>query len=165
MDLSDFINPLFLDSTTSIGEKVSTDVELYGLALKKKERIFFEVADQRGLVQRFEMKALHKGKSLVYQAQVWLEYQLPLKYRFLVLKRDEVQSVTLPRLTFAGHVISDQWAPSSDKESCEFKWERLALPWDKKSTQRNQESQTNGPVRLMEEESLNEIKSLLEDLF
>jgi len=165
VDLIDLINPLFLDSTTSIGEKVSTDVELYGLVLKKNEKIYVEVADQRGLVQRFEMKPLNKEKSLVYQAKVWLEYQLPLKYRFLVLKRDQIQSLTLPRLTFAGHVISDQWSPSSDKESCEFKWDRPALPWDKKTNRQNQETQTSGPVQLIEEESLNEIKTLLDDLF
>ncbi|MGZ3743105.1 MAG: hypothetical protein ACXWRA_04520, partial [Pseudobdellovibrionaceae bacterium] len=78
------INPLFLDSTKPIGDKVVTNVELFNILLHDGDFLYFEMINQFGFVQRFLMQAIETKKSIKYKTEVWLNYQHQIQYRFVI---------------------------------------------------------------------------------
>jgi hypothetical protein len=107
------INPLFLDSTKPIGDKVVTNVELLNVTLRDGESLYFEVSDHFGFIQRFIMQKITTKKSVRYTAEVWLKYQHQIQYRFLMVAEGEEILTSASRETHAGHVISEKWEPCS----------------------------------------------------
>ena len=65
------INPLFLDSTKPIGDKVVTNVELLAVTLRDGESVYFEVSDHFGFVQRFIMQKYKKRKILLLDKNIF----------------------------------------------------------------------------------------------
>lgn len=105
------INPLFLDSTKPIGDKVVTNVELLGIVPRDGDSIFCEVTDQFGFAQRFAMKVVETKKSIRYTSEIWLKYQHEVRYRFVIMADGEEVFTSESRQTRAGHIISEKWEP------------------------------------------------------
>ena len=105
------INPLFLDSTKPIGDKVVTNVELLSIIPRDGDTIFCEVSDQFGFVQRFAMKVVETKKSIKYTSEIWLKYQHEVNYRFVIVSAGEEIFTSESRKTRAGHIISEKWEP------------------------------------------------------
>ncbi|MBO9666519.1 MAG: hypothetical protein J7501_06855 [Bdellovibrio sp.] len=108
------INPLFLDSTKPIGDKVVTNVELLGLTLEPGDSVYFEVSDHYGFVQRFVMQKIETKKSIRFNAEVWLKYQHQIQYRFSVVSEGKERMTSASKEILAGHVISEKWEPCTD---------------------------------------------------
>ena len=121
------INPLFLDSTKPIGDKVVTNVELLAVTLRDGESVYFEVSDHFGFVQRFIMQKIETKKSVRYTAEVWLKYQHQIQYRFLLVADGEEILTSATREIQAGHVISEKWQPRS-KEALKPKKDKRPVP-------------------------------------
>lgn len=122
------INPLFLDSTKPIGDKVVTNVELLQVLLHDGDTLFFEMSDEFGFVQRFSMKRIETKKSIKYVSEVWLKYQHQIRYRFLIVFAGEEIFTTKIRNTPAGHIISDKWEPCFEKTAEPTKKEKIKTP-------------------------------------
>jgi hypothetical protein len=150
------INPLFLDSTKPIGDKVVTNVELLNVTLRDGESVYFEVSDHFGFVQRFALQKIETKKSVRYTAEVWLKYQHQIQYRFLMVAEGEEILTSATREIQAGHVISEKWEPcfkEATKPKKEKRPARLA-PEIKKTP-----AKSLGKPLL-----LDQIKSLIDDL-
>lgn len=117
------INPLFLDSTKPIGDKVVTNVELLQVVPRDGDSIFCEVTDQFGFAQRFAMKVIETKKSVRYTAEIWLKYQHEVRYRFVVVADGEDVFTSESRQTRAGHIISEKWEPCFKPEPVRAKKE------------------------------------------
>lgn len=113
MDLSSF-NPLFLDSTKPIGDKVVTNVELFEILLYDEESIFFEIIDSFGFIQRFPLQVVPTKKTVKYTAEVWLKYQHEIKYHFVIESQKKHLFHSSIQKTRVGHVISEKWEPCFD---------------------------------------------------
>ncbi|MDG0817035.1 hypothetical protein [Bdellovibrio svalbardensis] len=154
------INPLFLDSTKPVGDKVVTNVELLGLTLIDGDSVFFEVSDHYGVVQRFIMQKIETKRSIRYSAEVWLKYQHQIQYRFSVVSEGVERMTSASKETLAGHVISEKWEP-------------CANPVEKVKKDKRPPRRTGAPPEikktagksLCEPHILNQIKSLFEDMF
>jgi len=115
------LNPLFLDSTKPVGDKVVTNVELFSILLHDGDSLYFEVTDQFGFMQRFAMKAVETKKSVKYTAEVWLKYQHQIQYRFLIVTGGEDAFASAAREAHAGHIISEKWSPCLEQKVTEVK--------------------------------------------
>lgn len=164
------LNPLFVDSTKPIGDKVVTNVELLCVLLHDGDSVFFEIVDEYGFQQRFAMKAIETKKSLKYTAEVWLKYQHQIQYRFILVNGGEEVFASATQEARAGHVISDKWAPT-------FKTDTLLEKKKKRTQQRESitaQAATKGPKTprefksaskpLVQPHLFSQIKSLLDDL-
>lgn len=161
------VNPLFLDSTRPIGNKVVTNVELTHVLLHDGDALFFEVIDtQCGLVQKFELRELTTKKSARFKAEVWLKYQHPIQYRFVIESLGERVLMSALHETRAGHVINERWEPC-------FEPDPLAVKAEKEEAKRKEFIKTIKPTRerksksgkdLFKPQILGQIKSLLDDL-
>ncbi|WP_413578145.1 hypothetical protein ACLVWU_06340 [Bdellovibrio sp. HCB290] len=161
------INPLFLDSTKPVGDKVVTNVELLRVELQPGESLFFELTDEFGFEQRYEMKKLETKKSVKYTAEVWLKYQHQIQYRFLtVLDGVEIQT-SLMREICAGHIISEKWEPCAEGEFVKTKKNKRAASKSGPTTKDRNAPPTikaTASKPLYEPHLLNQIKSLIDDL-
>jgi hypothetical protein len=160
------VNPLFLDSTKPIGDKVVTNVELTHILLHDGESLFFEVMDSFGFAQKFELREMTTKKSAKFKAEVWLKYRHQIQYRFVIESAGLRLFVSALHDTLAGHVISEKWEPC-------FESTALAAPADKVSSRRSDFIKTIKPAREIKSKSSKElfkpqlfdqIKSLLDDL-
>jgi hypothetical protein len=161
------INPLFLDSTKPIGDKVVTNVELTHILLYDGDALFFEIIDKEfGFTQKFELRQLTTKKSAKYRAEVWLKYQYQIQYRFVIESLGQRAFMSALRETRAGHVISERWEPC-------FAPDPLALKAEKAQARRTEFIKTIKPARegkskssqdLFKPQLLGQIKSLLDDL-
>lgn len=136
------MNPLFLDSTKPVGDKVVTNVELSNLIVQPGEALFFELTDEFGFVQRFQMKLLETKKSIKMVAEVWLKYQHKYQYRFLFVKEGQQITSSKMKNISAGHVVSEFWSD-----------EIIELETNKKNEIRNQQfdhSQNDKELSLVE---------------
>lgn len=107
------INPLFLDSTKPIGDKVVTNVELIDLLLEDGESIHLEVWDQFGFAQKYDLKVIETKKQTKYVAEVWLKYQHEVQYRFIKMIAGKECTATPMRAARAGHLIEEKWDPTT----------------------------------------------------
>ncbi|MGE5086475.1 MAG: hypothetical protein ACM3MG_09265 [Bacillota bacterium] len=161
------INPLFLDSTKPIGDKVVTNVELSNVVLRDGDSLYFEVTDQFGFVQRYAMKTVETKKSVKHTAEVWLKYQHEIQYRFLVLAEGEEVYASAFKETRAGHIISEKWDPCFLKEASPVKKEkrsarqRAEVPSEPKAPR---EIKATSTKPLCQPQFFDQIKSLLDDL-
>lgn len=159
------INPLFLDSTKPVGDKVVTNVELFNVSLQSDEALYFEVMDEFGFQQRFAMKAVTTKKSVRHTAEVWLKYQHLIQYRFLIVAEGVETLTTAFRETRAGHVISESWEPCAVP---------LAVPKPKRRPTRksepeaepksSREAKGNGGKPLCQPQFFDQLKLLIDDL-
>lgn len=160
------INPLFVDSTKPIGDKVVTNVELTGIILRDGESLYFEVTDQFGFVQKYALKTIETKKSTKYTAEIWLKYQHEIQYRFLLIGEGEEIYASSFRETRAGHVISEKWDPCFQKEPLKPKKEkrsgRRADVLVEPKAPREVKSMPAKP--LCQPQFFDQIKSLLDDL-
>lgn len=160
------VNPLFLDSTKPIGDKVVTNVELTHILLHDAESLFIEVMDPFGFAQKFELRELTTKKSAKFKAEVWLKYQHQIQYRFVIETAGQRIFTSALRDTRAGHVISEKWEPC-------FEPDPQAAKVDKTNTRRSEFIKTIKPAReaksksskdLLKPQLFDQIKSLLDDL-
>lgn len=159
------INPLFLDSTKPIGDKVVTNVELSNVVLRDGDSLYFEVTDQFDFVQRYAMKAVETKKSVKHTAEVWLKYQYEIKYRFLVLAEGEEVYASAFQETRAGHVISEKWDPCFLKEPVPAKKEKRAKRVESLAEAKApREIKATSVKPLCQPQFFDQIKSLLDDL-
>ncbi len=161
------VNPLFLDSTKPIGDKVVTNVELTHILLHDGDSLFFEIIDKEfGFTQKFELRELTTKKSAKYKAEVWLKYQHHIQYRFVIESLGQRTFMSALQETRAGHVIAEKWEPC-------FEPDPLAIKAEKAQTRRTEFIKTIKPSRegksksskdLFKPQILGQIKSLLDDL-
>ncbi len=160
------INPLFVDSTKPIGDKVVTNVELLQVTLQPGESLFFELTDEFGFEQRFAMKLIETKKSAKYTAEVWLKYQHQIQYRFLIVAEGHEVQTSLMREICVGHVISEKWEPCAAGEFVKSKKSKRATaktnpPKDKQAAP---VIKATAAKPLYEPHLLQQIKSLFDDL-
>lgn len=124
-------NPLFLDSTQPVGDKLITNVELLNVQLKQGQSLYFEVTDSFGVMQKFVLKQVLTKKSVRYCAELWLNQGEQIHYRFLLMSDGQELQTTRIRDVSAGVFISESWAPMSNLEFQEV------------LSQRNAQSQTS----------------------
>ena len=158
------VNPLFIDSTKPIGDKVVTNVELLQLTLQSGESLFFEVTDEFGFVQRFAMKLLETKKSAKYTAEVWLKYQHQIQYRFLIVAEGVETQTSAMREVCVGHIISEKWEPCSAEQLAKTKIKKAkpkAQALDKAAAPTIKAKATKP---LYEPHLVDQIKSLFDDL-
>lgn len=160
------INPLFLDSTKPIGDKVVTNVELLNIILFDGDALFFEMSNEFGFTQRFAMQAVPTKKSIKYCAEVWLKYQYQIQYRFVIESAGQQILTSAFRETRAGHIISDKWEPSFSTDTPVKKAEkRSARRGDaNKEAKPIREMKMHSPKPLCKPQFFDQIKSLLEEL-
>lgn len=151
------INPLFLDSTKPIGDKVVTNVELTHVELKDGESIYFEVTDHFGFVQRFIMQKVQTKKSVRYTAEVWLKYQHKIQYRFSMVSEGTEIFTSASKEAHAGHVISEKWIP------CAIEATKPKV--DKRPTRPARDGKTIKAKPLGEPQLMDQLKLLIDDLF
>ncbi|XGC79941.1 hypothetical protein ACES2L_11440 [Bdellovibrio bacteriovorus] len=154
------LNPLFVDSTKPIGDKVVTNVELLSVVLRDGDSVFFEVSDEFGFQQRFLLKAIETKKSVKYTTEVWLKYQYEYQYRFVMINAEEEVFASATQSARAGHVISEKWAPTFKPDSLREKKKR---PVQKSEPKAPREVKT-AVKPLGQPNMLSQIKSLLDDL-
>jgi hypothetical protein len=162
-------NPLFIDSTKPIGDKVVTKVELFQILLLDGESIAIEVMNQFGFVRRYSLEAVATKTGLKYTAELWLNYQHQVKYRFLVTAAEQELYTSAIRETRAGHIISDKWEPCPNGQSFAKTQDASSLrraDFMKELTPSSTAPSThyNAPRTLCKPSFVAEIKSLLEDL-
>ncbi|MFS4457905.1 hypothetical protein [Bdellovibrio sp. HCB2-146] len=156
------INPLFLDSTKPIGDKVVTNVELFNVSLRSGDSLYFEVTDEFGFVQRFAMKCIETKKSVRHTAEVWLKYQHQIQYRFLVVAEGEEVFTSVFRETLAGHIISEKWEPCFDAKPVSPKKRKpRRVEGEVKAAP---EIKTQAAKPLGKPQFLDQLKSLIDDL-
>ncbi len=166
MDLST-INPLFLDSTKPIGDKVVTNVELIDILLHDGDFVYFEIIDQSGFSQRFALQTIATKKSIKYKAEVWLKYQYEIQYRFVIESEGQPLYVSSMRKTRAGHIISEKWEPCFDADLVvEKKADKLSLRRTEfmKELRPPQEIKTHSSKPLFKPQFFEQIRTLLDDL-
>ena len=160
------INPLFLDSTKPIGDKVVTNVELTRILLMDGESLYFEVMDSFGFSQKFELREVITKKSSKFKAEVWLKYQLQIQYRFVIESAGQRLFVSAFGETRAGHSIEDTWDPCFESDPVVAKAEKstarqTAFIKELKSTR---DAKTKAPQESFHPQLFSQIKSLLDDL-
>ena len=159
------INPLFLDSTKPIGDKVVTNVELSNVVLRDGDSLYFEVTDQFGFVQRYAMKTVETKKSVKHTAEVWLKYQHEIQYRFLVLAEGEEVYASAFQDTRAGHVISEKWDPCFLKDNVPAKKaKRVKRVEPLTEPKAPREIKATSAKPLVQPQFFDQIKSLIDDL-
>lgn len=168
MELST-INPLFLDSTKPIGDKVVTNVELIDLVLKEGESIHLEVWDQFGFAQKYDLKVIETKKQTKYVAEVWLKYQHEIQYRFIKMMAGSEVSATPMRDARAGHLIEEKWDESALESPVVRKTPTGAARSPRKkdtsmAAPKIKELKTSSAQPLGRSHFLDQIKDLLDDL-
>lgn len=160
------INPLFLDSTKPIGDKVVTNVELNSILLHDGDSLYFEIMNQFGAPQRFTLQTVVTKKSVKYTAEVWLKYQYEIQYRFVIEADGQQIFSSEIRNTRAGHIISEKWEPC-------FKVDIAAEKIDKSTLRRAEfmkdlktprELKSTSSKPLLKPQFFDQFKSLLDDL-
>lgn len=160
------INPLFLDSTKPIGDKVVTNVELINVLLHDGDSLYFEMIDQFGFTQRFALQTIATKKSVKYTTEVWLKYQHHIQYRFVIEAEGQHLYASAVRETRAGHVISEKWEPCFNCDSIGLKIDRRGVrrPENTKDLKNPREIKSNTTKPLCKPQFFEQIKSLLDDL-
>lgn len=161
------INPLFLDSTKPIGDKVVTNVELVNILLHDGDSLYFEVIDQFGFAQRFALQAIATKKSIKYKAEVWLKYQHQIRYRFLIESEGQELYTSVICETRAGHIISEKWDPCLNCDLIkEKKVDRRIIRQTEfiKEFKQQPEIKSSSSKPLCKPQFFEQIKSLLDDL-
>jgi hypothetical protein len=160
------INPLFLDSTKPIGDKVVTNVELINILLHDGDSLYFEVLDQFGFAQKFAMQAIETKKSIRYRAEVWLKYQHQVQYRFVIESDGEQIYASAVCKALAGHIISERWEPDLNPIVIEEKSDELKLRQADfiKDLKPPREIKSHSSKPLCQPQFFDQIKSLLDEL-
>lgn len=159
------INPLFLDSTKPVGDKVVTNVELFNVSLQGGEALYFEVTDEFGFVQRFALKTVTTKKSVRHTAEVWLKYQHQIQYRFLIVSEGVETLTTAFRETRAGHVISEKWEPCAEPPAVPKPKKRPSRKAESEKEPRpSREAKANGGKSLCQPQFFDQLKLLIDDL-
>jgi hypothetical protein len=161
------VNPLFIDSTRMVGAKVVTKVELFKALPRDNERLMIEVMNQAGFIRKYPLEPLAAGSSVVYVAELWLNYQHQIQFRFLI-ESDGIELFTSAIQNLrAGHIVAESWEPVPNGAG--FK-----VPSDEASVRRTEFIKEISQARphqfdtsrpLCKPSFVAEIKSLLEDLF
>jgi hypothetical protein len=161
------INPLFLDSTKPIGDKVVTNVELTHILLHDGDSLFFEIIDKEfGFTQKFELREISTKKSARFKAEVWLKYQHQILYRFVIEALGQRILLSALREMRAGHVICDKWEPCFEPDPLAAKVENTQARRNEllKKMKPARESKSKSSKDLLKPQLLGQIKSLLDDL-
>lgn len=160
------INPLFVDSTKPIGDKVVTNVELTSVLLHDGDSLYFEVIDQFSFVQKFAMHIVETKKSIKYKAEVWLRYQVQIKYRFVIESEGKEIYASARCEARAGHIISEKWEPCLKRKAVTAKIDEHSLRRTEfmKGLKQPRESKSNSTNPLCKPQFFEQIKSLLDDL-
>lgn len=165
MDLST-LNPLFLDSTKPIGDKVVTSVELTHIILRDGESLYFEVLNPLGYPQKFTFQATTTKKSIKYTVEVWLKYQHQINYRFVIESEGNQLFSSAPSETLAGHIISEKWEPCFNIAPESLKPGEISQRRKEfiKELKQPSEMKTTTSKPLINPQFFDQFKSLLDDL-
>ncbi len=150
-----------------VGAKVVTNVELFKILLRNHEAILIEVMNQSGLVRKYPLNPVENNNSLKFVAELWLNYQHEIKYRFIIEFEEKELFTSTIHETRAGHIISENWEPDPNGIGFEVKQDEASLrraSFMKEITQsRSHQIDTSRP--LCQPSFVAEIKSLLQELF
>jgi hypothetical protein len=105
------LNPLFIDSTKPVGDKLVTSIELINLLLYDGDTLFFEFLDPIGTAQKIVMQSFATKKAVKYNTEIWLNSQQKIKYRFMIESKDQKLYLTKYQFIIAGVAIVAQWEP------------------------------------------------------
>lgn len=102
-------NPVFLNSTEPVGEKVITNVELSGVELHEGQALYLEVTDSFEFVQKLALRLFVSKKSQRYYAEVLLPPGENFEYRFMIVAGGQELATTKVQNSRAGLAIIDIW--------------------------------------------------------
>lgn len=110
-------NPLFVDSTKFHGDRISTEIELNGVAVYEGECVVALVIDHQGDMVRAPMEATSKGD---FEAKIWLNHQKKVTCQFLIEQdgRELFHSSTFEAR--AQHAIVKKWEPVMEDKPVVF---------------------------------------------
>jgi hypothetical protein len=144
-----------------------TKVELFKILFRDQESIVVEVMNQAGFVRKYPLELIEDKTSLRYVAELWLNYQHEIKYRFVIESEGKELFTSAIHEKRAGHIISEKWEPDPNGTGFIVQQDEASLrraAFMKEITQtRAQHVGTSRP--LCQPSFVAEIKSLLEDLF
>lgn len=102
---------MFLDSTQPVGDKLITNVELLDASLAPGESLYLEVTDSFGVQQKFALKTVATKKSVRHSAELWLNQNEQIKYRFILIAAGSELLSSAEKTACAGGAISEKWDP------------------------------------------------------
>jgi hypothetical protein len=160
------VNPLFLDSTKPVGDKIVTNVELAQVILHDGESLFFEVKETSGSAQKFEMREMITKKSVKFKTEIWLKRQQQIQYRFVIEFEGQPRLASEFRKSFAGNTINDTWRPCVEIPAAKSNSSKKPTLQTGSSTaaKTGSKQKSRSSKALFESQDLGEIKSLLDDL-
>lgn len=149
------------------GAKVVTKVELFKILLRDHESIFIEVMNQAGFVRKYPLEPMAGNSSLKYVAELWLNYQHQIKFRFVVESEQKELFTSAIQETRAGHIISEKWEPDPNGTGFGVQQDEASLRKAAfmKEIAQNRAHHVDSSRPLCKPSFVAEIKSLLEDLF
>lgn len=157
-------NPLFLDSTQPVGDKVITNVELLDASLQAGAAFYIEVADSFGFVQKHALKMISTKKSVRYCTELWLNNSEAIQYRFMmVASGTELQSSPMKE-SLAGNSISEKWDPSGLPAAQSVRGKPKGAPKKAKTTEIKKVSSSKGQGSLVAAQDYQQMKFLLGEL-
>lgn len=154
-------NPLFLDSTQPVGDKVITNVELLEASLAAGEALYIEVTDSFGFVQKHALKLISTKKSVRYCAELWLSQNEEIKYRFILVSAGAELCSSVEKMSVTGVVISEKWAPVAAATAPKAK---KTEPKKSKSTEIKKTASVKSQGSLVAAQDYQQMKFLLGEL-
>ncbi|UXR63265.1 hypothetical protein EZJ49_09255 [Bdellovibrio bacteriovorus] len=154
-------NPLFLDSTRPVGDKLITNVELLEARLEQGQAFYIEVTDSFGVLQKHALKLVVTKKSTRYCAELWLNQSEEIQYRFILIAAGaELKSSELKQAV-AGNSISEKWIPTAVPQVAAAKGKG---PKKSKSTEIKKVGSGKGQSPLVAAQDYQQMKFLLGEL-
>lgn len=101
-------NPLFIDSTKTRGELISSQIELRNVQVFDDEQLFVLVMNNKGITTRTQMKVLDYRS---YEARMHLNHQTHVTYQFLIEKDSKVLFLSQQHVARAQYAIVEKWEP------------------------------------------------------
>ncbi len=157
-------NPLFLDSTQPVGDKVITNVELLEASLAAGEALYIEVTDSFGFVQKHALKLISTKKSVRYCAELWLSQNEEIKYRFILVSAGAELCSSVEKMSVTGVVISEKWAPVAAATAAAAPKAKKTEPKKSKSSEIKKTASVKSQGSLVAAQDYQQMKFLLGEL-
>ncbi|AHZ84859.1 hypothetical protein EP01_07905 [Bdellovibrio bacteriovorus] len=157
-------NPLFLDSTQPVGDKLITNVELLDASLAPGESLYLEVTDSFGVQQKFALKTVATKKSVRHSAELWLNQNEQIKYRFLLISAGAELLSTAEKTALAGGAISEKWDPATTVKASAAPKAKKATPKAPKSSEIKKNASIKSQGLLGTAQDYQQMKFLLGEL-
>lgn len=110
------MNPLFVDSTKLVGDKLITSLELVDILLNDQDSLFVEVKEAGVASKRYAVQPVKTKKSVRYRIEILLKPQTSATYRFFV-ETSGKELMSGETLTMsAGESVCQHWIPVQKKQ-------------------------------------------------